>query len=230
MPVPEKSYSRYRDRTQDPYQNVYNEIANDLLAMRKSLTDRERAAIDRVSEMRFAAELVPEVFGPYVAKDKKDRYAVTRLPADDDPMLGRMRAVREREYTVLDTLECGIVLVGTEVKSLRRGTVSLDEGYAHIKNGEVYLLGCDIAEYVEANRFNHNPRRPRKLLMHRREIERLIGKTKEKGLTLVPTRLYFKDRHAKVEIALARGKDVGDKRQSIKERELKREMERSFRR
>jgi hypothetical protein len=102
--VAEKSYSRYRDRTQDPYQNVYNEIANDLLAMRRSLSARDRAGIDTVAEMRFASGLVPEVFGPYVSKDKKQHYTVTRLPAADDPMLGRMRAVREREYTVLDTI------------------------------------------------------------------------------------------------------------------------------
>ena len=93
----------------------------------------------------------------------------------------------------------------------------------------MWLHNVHIPPYAPATRENHEPERPRKLLMHRREIERLIGKTKEKGLTLVPTRLYFKDRHAKVEIALARGKDVGDKRQSIKERELKREMERCFR-
>ena len=94
----------------------------------------------------------------------------------------------------------------------------------------MWLHNVHIPPYAPATRENHEPERPRKLLMHRREIERLIGKTKEKGLTLVPTRLYFKDRHAKVEIALARGKDVGDKRQAIKERELKREMERTFRR
>ena len=99
-----------------------------------------------------------------------------------------------------------------------------------MQNGEVWLHNVHIPPYGPATRENHEPERPRKLLMHRREIERLIGKTKEKGLTLVPTRLYFKDRHAKVEIALARGKDMVDKRQSIKERELKREMERSFRR
>ena len=133
-------------------------------------------------------------------------------------------------YHLLDKWECGIVLTGTEVKSLRDGKATLKDGYASVVNGEVWLYNVHIPPYPPATRDNHEPERPRKLLMHRREIERLIGKTKEKGLTLVPTRLYFKGRHAKVEIALARGKDLVDKRQTIKERELKREMERSFRR
>jgi SsrA-binding protein len=134
-------------------------------------------------------------------------------------------------YHLMDKWECGMVLTGTEVKSLRDGKAILKDGYAAVQNGEVWLYNVHIPPYAPATRENHEPERPRKLLMHRREIERLIGKTKEKGLTLVPTRLYFSDSNrAKVEIALARGKDVGDKRQSIKEREMKREMERSFRR
>ena len=134
-------------------------------------------------------------------------------------------------YNLLDTWEAGMVLTGTEVKSLREGKAQLKDGYASVVNGEVWLYNVHIPPYAPATRENHEPERPRKLLMHRREIERLIGKTKEKGLTLVPTRLYFSESNrAKVEIALARGKDVGDKRQAIKEREMKREMERSFRR
>ncbi|WP_028062611.1 SsrA-binding protein SmpB [Solirubrobacter soli] len=134
-------------------------------------------------------------------------------------------------YNLLDKWEAGLVLTGTEVKSLREGKAQLKDGYASVVNGEVWLYNVHIPPYAPATRENHEPERPRKLLMHRREIERLIGKTKEKGLTLVPTRLYFSDSNrAKVEIALARGKDVGDKRQAIKEREMKREMERSFRR
>ena len=133
-------------------------------------------------------------------------------------------------FNLLDKWECGIVLTGTEVKSLRSGKATLKDGYAQVHNGEVWLYNVHIPPYAPATRENHEPERPRKLLMHRREIERLIGKQKEKGLTLVPTRLYFKGRHAKVEISLARGKDHVDKRRSIKERELKREMERSFRR
>ena len=134
------------------------------------------------------------------------------------------------KYNLLDKWECGMVLTGTEVKSLRDKKAVIKDGYATVYNGEVWLHNVHIAPYPQATRENHEPERPRKLLMHRREIEKLIGKTKEKGLTLVPTRLYFKGRHAKVEIALGRGKDMVDKRRSIKERELKREMERSFRR
>ena len=133
-------------------------------------------------------------------------------------------------YHLLDKWECGLVLTGTEVKSLREGKATLKDGYATVKNGEVWLYNIHIPPYPPATRDNHEPERPRKLLMHKREIERLIGKTREKGLTLVPTRMYFKGSHAKVEIALAKGKDVGDKRRSIKEREMKREMERAIRR
>src|ERR1700754_3662386 len=133
-------------------------------------------------------------------------------------------------YHLMDKWEAGLVLTGTEVKSLRGGKAQLKDGYAAIQNGEVWLYNVHIPPYAPAQRENHEPERPRKLLMHKREIERLIGKTKERGLTLVPTRLYFKGPRAKVEIALARGKDVVDKRQTIKERELKREMARSVRR
>ena len=132
-------------------------------------------------------------------------------------------------YHLMDKWEAGLVLTGTEVKSLRGGKAQLKDGYASIQNGEVWLHNVHIPPYGPATRDNHEPERPRKLLMHKREIERLIGKTKEKGLTLIPTRLYFKERHAKIEISLARGKDVGDKRQTIKEREMKREMERAIR-
>jgi SsrA-binding protein len=133
-------------------------------------------------------------------------------------------------YHLLDRWECGLVLQGTEVKALRDGKAQIKDGYASVRDGEVWLHNVHIPPYGPASRENHEPERPRKLLMHKREIERLIGKTREKGLTLVPTRLYFSDGRAKVEIALARGKDVGDKRQTIKEREMKREMERAIRR
>ena len=145
------------------------------------------------------------------------------------PDIATNRQARHR-YNLLDKWECGIVLTGTEVKSLREGKAVLKDGYAQVHNGEVWLYNVHIPPYAPATRENHEPERPRKLLMHRREIERLIGKQKEKGLTLVPTRLYFSESNrAKVEIALARGKDVGDKRQTIKEREMKREMERATR-
>jgi SsrA-binding protein len=133
-------------------------------------------------------------------------------------------------YHLMDKWEAGLVLTGTEIKALRDGNAQIKDGYAALRDGEVWLYNVHIPPYAPATRDNHEPERPRKLLMHRREIERLIGKTKERGLTLVPTRLYFKGSRAKVEIALARGKDQGDKRQSIKEREMKREMERAIRR
>jgi SsrA-binding protein len=139
------------------------------------------------------------------------------------------RQARHR-YNLLDKWEAGLVLTGTEVKSLREGKAQLKDGYASVRDGEVWLYNVHIPPYGPATRENHEPERPRKLLMHRGEIERLIGKTKERGLTLVPTRLYFRGPRAKVEIALARGKDQGDKRHAIKEREMKREMERAIRR
>jgi SsrA-binding protein len=142
--------------------------------------------------------------------------------------IARNRQARHR-YHFLDQWEAGLVLTGTEVKSLRDGKATIKDGYASVRDGEVWLYNVHIPPYAPASRENHEPERPRKVLMHRREIERLIGKTREKGLTLVPTRLYFKDGRAKVEIALAKGKDVGDKRQTIKEREMKREMDRAVR-
>ena len=131
-------------------------------------------------------------------------------------------------YEFLDKVEAGIQLQGTEVKSVRDGGVQLKDAYAAVRDGEVWLHNMHIAPYAPASRENHEPERERKLLLHRREIDRLIGTTQEKGLTLVPTRMYFKGPRAKVEIAVARGKDVGDKRRSIKERDMKREAERAM--
>jgi SsrA-binding protein len=133
-------------------------------------------------------------------------------------------------YLVLDTLECGLVLVGSEVKSLRSGRVSLDESYARVKEGEVWLIGCDIPEYLEANRFNHLPKRPRKLLLHRREIERFAGRAFEKGLTLVPLKLYFSQGRAKLLLGICRGKKEYDKREAMKEAAVKRDIQRLMRR
>jgi SsrA-binding protein len=131
-------------------------------------------------------------------------------------------------YQLLEKWECGIQLQGSEVKSLRDGAVQLKDSYAEVRDGEVWLQNMHIAPYKPASRENHEPERPRKLLMHRREIERLIGKTAEKGLTLVPTRIYFKGPRAKVELALARGKEGKDKRRAIKERETRRDIERAL--
>src|SRR5215210_1111017 len=131
-------------------------------------------------------------------------------------------------YHLLERWECGIQLQGSEVKSIRQGGVQLKDAYAELRDGEVWLQNMYVAPYKPAAQDNHEPERPRKLLMHRREIERLIGKTAEKGLTLVPTRVYFKGPRAKVELALAKGKEQKDKRRSIKEREQKREIERAL--
>jgi SsrA-binding protein len=132
-------------------------------------------------------------------------------------------------YELLDRIECGVVLVGTEVKALRSGTAQLKDGYASIRDGELWLHNVHIPPYGPAARENHDPERPRKLLVHRRELERLAGRVQERGLTLVPTRIYFSGPRAKVEIALGRGKDRFDKRESIKERETQRDMQRALR-
>ena len=128
---------------------------------------------------------------------------------------------------LLERVEAGLVLTGTEVKSLRDGRVVLGQAYADVRDGEAWLHGASIDEYANGNIANHDPDRPRKLLLHKREIEALIGKTRERGLTLVPTRLYFKDGRVKVELALARGKERGDKRTDLKARDAKREIERA---
>jgi len=133
-------------------------------------------------------------------------------------------------YLIEETYEAGLMLTGSEVKSLREGRANLIDSYARVDRGEAFLLNAHISHYSAAHRFNHNPTRTRKLLMHKREILRLMGKVQEKGLTLVPLRLYFKDGYAKVELALARGKKLYDKRSAIREREVRREMERAMRR
>jgi SsrA-binding protein len=131
------------------------------------------------------------------------------------------------DYHVEATFEAGLVLTGTEVKSLRAGRASLVDGYAEVRDGEVWLRNVHIPEYDQGTWTNHEPRRPRKLLMRRDEISRLIGKTREKGLTLVPLALYFSDGYAKVELALARGKKSYDKRHALAEKQAKREADRA---
>ena len=127
-------------------------------------------------------------------------------------------------------MEAGLVLTGTEVKSLRNGKANLEDAYAEVDGGEVWLLGCDIPEYLQANRMNHLPKRPRKLLLHRREIAKLATKTAEKGMTLVPLSIYFKKGIAKVELAVARGRKTFDKREAIKKQDAKRDIDRAMRR
>ena len=132
-------------------------------------------------------------------------------------------------YQLMERLECGIVLEGAEVKALRSSGAQLKDGYAAVRDGELWLHGVHIPPYGPAARDNHDPERARKLLLHRRELDRIAARAQERGLTLVPTRIYFSGAHAKVEIALARGKDIYDKRQSIRERETRRDIERAVR-
>jgi SsrA-binding protein len=133
------------------------------------------------------------------------------------------------EYHLLERHEAGLVLTGSEVKALRDGHAQLQRAFADIRDGELWLVGAHIAAYEQANVENHDPDRDRKLLLHRREIDGLIGKIQERGFTLVPTRLYFKDGRAKVELALAKGKDVRDRRREIAKRDADRQIERALR-
>lgn len=153
-----------------------------------------------------------------MAKSKKEKN-----DAPNEKVVTENRKARH-DYNVLDTLECGIVLVGSEVKSLRAGSVSLAEAYAKVKNGEVWLMNCDIPEYIEANRFNHRPKRDRKLLMHRTEIKRFANRAFEKGLTLVPLKLYFSKGKAKLLLGLCKGKQDYDKRAAKKDADAKKTL------
>jgi SsrA-binding protein len=132
------------------------------------------------------------------------------------------------EYHLGDRYEAGLVLTGTEVKALRTGKATLQQAFAEVRDGEAWLVGLHIPEYVEANRANHDPDRPRKLLLHRREIDRLHGSVRERGFTVVPTRLYFRDGRVKVELALAKGKELRDKRRDIATRDARRQIEREL--
>ena len=159
------------------------------------------------------------------------RPATARAVAADP---GRRVVARNRrarhDYHIEDVVEAGLVLTGTEVKSLRAGRASLTDGYGQITDGEVWLLGVHIPEYTHGTWTNHEPRRPRKLLLHRKEIDRLASKTAERGLTLIPLSLYFSNGKAKVELAVGRGKRTYDKRQDLAQRDAAREVERALRR
>ena len=147
---------------------------------------------------------------------------------DGDRAIATNRRARY-EYEILETLEAGLVLRGTEVKSLRSGLVNFKDSYATVRNGEVWLVGCHISPYSHGTDANHAPERDRKLLLHDREIKRLTGKIAERGLTLVPLKLYFKNGRAKLEVGLARGKKLHDKRSALREREVRREMDKAAR-
>lgn len=148
------------------------------------------------------------------------------MPTDKfNPVLAENRRARH-DYAVLDTVECGMVLTGTEVKSCRRGEVSLSGAYAAVLGGELWLLGCDIAAYKFGNRFNHEPKSRRKLLVHAKEVRDLRMKTEAKGLTLVPLEMYLKGGRVKLRIGVCRGKQLHDKRDALKKKALRRDMER----
>jgi SsrA-binding protein len=154
---------------------------------------------------------------------------MARTKNDDDGTQAICRNKRAfHNYEIIERIECGIVLKGTEVKSLRDGTASLEDAYARLEDGEVWLIGSDIPEYAMGNRMNHKPKRPRKLLLHRREIDKFAGKATQRGFTLVPLRLYFKHGMAKVEVAIAKGKQLHDKREAKKKVDAQREIRRAM--
>ena len=160
-------------------------------------------------------------------KDKKKKKAKTEDPGHR--RIAENRKARHK-FEIAETLECGVALVGSEVKTLRDGKVSLEESYARVRNGEVWLLGCDIPEYKNASIWNHDPKRPRKLLLRSREIRKFAGQAHEEGLTLVPLKLYFNARGlVKVQIGLCRGRKLHDKREALKQADVKRGLQRAMR-
>ncbi|MBL9082748.1 MAG: SsrA-binding protein SmpB [Planctomycetales bacterium] len=162
------------------------------------------------------------------AKSAKDKEKEKKDEANERLVAQNRRA--RHEYEVLDTVECGIVLVGSEVKTLRSGKVMLDDAYANVNKGEVWLVGCEIPEYVQANQFNHEPKRKRKLLLHRREIQKFASRAFEKGLTLVPLKLYFKRGKAKILLGICKGRQLHDKREKLKKETMNRDIQRAMRR
>ncbi len=151
---------------------------------------------------------------------------MTAVESSEKVVVTNRRA--SHEYFIIDRYEAGIALKGTEVKSLRAGSATLQDGYAEIRNGEVWLVGMHISPFEKGNINNHDPKRDRKLLLHKQEIRRLVGKVSEKGLTLIPLRIYFKSNIAKVELGLARGKKSYDKREAIARREVERRLRREY--
>ncbi|MBM6615710.1 SsrA-binding protein SmpB [Desemzia sp. RIT804] len=149
------------------------------------------------------------------------------MPKGSGKVLAQNRKARH-DYTIVDTIEAGIVLKGTEIKSIRAGRINLKDGYATIRNGEIFLQNVHISPYEQGNVFNHDPVRMRKLLMHKKQIARLVGETKSSGYTLVPLKVYIKDGYAKVLIGLAKGKKKYDKREDLKRKDQKREIDRAM--
>ncbi len=164
-----------------------------------------------------------------MSKSKKRKQDKSSGDNKNEKVIAQNRKARHN-YQVLDTLECGIALVGSEVKSLRQGSLSLDEAHGRVEGNEVWLVGADIPEYKFANALNHQPRRRRKLLLHRREIKKFADQAFERGLTLVPLKMYFKRGRAKLLLGICRGKKLFDKRESMKKRDMQRDMDRAMRR
>jgi SsrA-binding protein len=160
---------------------------------------------------------------------KKSKKSAAAAAADKNERVIAENRKARHNYHVLDTLECGIALVGSEVKSLRGGQLSLDEAYGRVEDGEVWLVGANIAEYAYSHALNHVPKRRRKLLLHRREVKKFAGQAYEKGLTLVPLKMYFKAGRAKVLLGICRGKQSHDKRDSLKKRDAQRDIDRAMR-
>jgi SsrA-binding protein len=164
-----------------------------------------------------------------MAKAGKEKAKGKKADDESFKIVARNRKARF-EYDLMESVEAGIVLTGTEVKSLRTGKASLEEAYAQIdREGEIWLQGCDIPEYLQANRMNHKAKRPRKLLLHRKEIDKLETKSSERGLTIVPLRIYFKDGIAKIEICIGKGRKLYDKRDALKKQDAKRDIDRATR-
>ena len=149
------------------------------------------------------------------------------MPKGDGKLIAQNRKARH-DFAVLDTIEAGMVLKGTEIKAIRAGRINLKDGFARVRNGEVYLHNVHISPYEQGNLFNHDPLRTRKLLMHNKQIERLIGETKNAGITLVPLKVYIKNGYAKVLIGIAKGKKQYDKREDLKRKDINREVERAL--
>ncbi|TWU32809.1 SsrA-binding protein SmpB [Novipirellula artificiosorum] len=166
-----------------------------------------------------------------MAKNKKSKKSTSGKKADTGfTIVTENRKARHR-YEILDSVECGLMLIGSEVKSMREGKMSLDEAYIRVKSGELWLIGSDIAHYNNAGMWNHDPRRPRKLLVHAREFDKFAGAALQRGLTLVPLRVYFNARGiAKCVMGLAKGKKIFDKRETLKKRDTERGLQRAMRR
>jgi SsrA-binding protein len=187
--------------------------------------------LSRAEASAYNAGLVQVTVGGVsaMAKAGKDKSKGKKADEESFKIVARNRRARF-EYDLIESIEAGIVLTGTEVKSLRTGKASLEEAYAQIdRDEEVWLYGCDIPEYLQANRMNHKAKRPRKLLLHRKEIDKLQAKASERGLTIVPLKIYFKDGMAKVEICVAKGRKLYDKREALKKQDAKRDIDRAAR-